>query len=174
MENTGCPTVKPKTPIRLLWVLAVICAVPFAGCAWMSAEPPAGERYRVSNEGYGLLYDLTGNEQNVDKILLVKTATAQVAAEIKHIAQLLGQAHEQLDAFAKQDPLLRFGTTRLLTVEQKTRESIASQTTKGLLVSRGREFDLHLLLTQVQALQYASHLAQELAAGTTTPTARVS
>jgi hypothetical protein len=163
MENTGGQTLKQNNPIPLLFFLAMICAVPFAGCASVQAEVPAvGERYRVSNEGYGLLYELTSKERNVDKILIVKTANSHVAAEIKRIAQIFGQAHDQLDAFAKQDARLRFGTTRLPTLEKKTRDSIESQTTKELLLSSGRDFDLQLLLTQAQALQYASHLTKAL------------
>ena len=142
---------------------AVVCAVTFAGCASVQEMIPiVGERYRVRNEGYSLLYELAGKERNMDKILIVKSANAKVSAEIKAIAQMFGQAHDQLDAFAKQDARLRFGTTRLPTLEKKTRDSIESKTTKGLLFSSGQDFELQLLLTQVQALQYATHLAKEL------------
>jgi hypothetical protein len=163
MESKGGQILTHDKTVPLLVSIAVVCALTFAGCASMQQETPVvGERYRVSNEGYGLLYELTGKEQNVDKILIVKSANSKVAVEIKNIAQLFGQAHDQLDAFAKQDARLRFGTTRLPTLEKKTRESIESQTTKDLLLSSGRDFDLQLLLTQAQALQYASHLAKEL------------
>ncbi|MDD1641177.1 MAG: hypothetical protein LUQ68_06665 [Methylococcaceae bacterium] len=143
--------------------ILVVCVLIFAGCDSVQDKiPVVSTRYRECNEGYALLYELTRQEQNVDKILMVKNANEKVSAEIKKIAQIFGQAHDQLDAFAKQYPRLRFETTRLPTLEKKTRDSIESQTTKTLLFSSGRNFELQLLLTQVQALQYAAHLAKEL------------
>jgi hypothetical protein len=155
--------VKQDKTVPLLFVTAGICVLTFAGCASVQEMIPiVGERYRVRNEGYSLLYELTGKEQNVDKILIVKNANAKVSAEIKAIAQMFGQAHDQLDAFAKQDARLRFRATHLPTLEQTTRDSIESRTTRELLFSSSHDFELQLLLTQVQALQYATHLAKEL------------
>jgi hypothetical protein len=149
--------------IPLLFSAAVVCALTFAGCASVQEMIPiVGEQYRVRNEGYSLLYELSGKERNVDRILIVKSANPKVSAEIKQIAQMFGQAHDKLDSFAKQDAHLRFGMTRLPTLEQKTRDSIESKTTQQLLFLSGQDFELQLLLTQVQALQYATHLAKEL------------
>jgi hypothetical protein len=53
--------------------------------------------------------------------------------------------------------------SHLPAMEEKTRAAIESTTTKDLLFSSGRAFELRLLLTQVQALGYAGHLAAQLA-----------
>jgi hypothetical protein len=47
-------------------------------------------------------------------------------------------------------------------VEEKTRDSIQSTNTKRPLFSTGKDFEIRLLLTQIQALDYASHLARAL------------
>lgn len=130
------------------------------GCASVQEKIPfVGNRYRERNEGFSLLYDLATKQSDVDKILILKHVDAKTAKEIKEIAQTFRQAQEQLDAFAHQDSSLNFKTKHLPVLEVKTRESIQSTTTKDLLFSSGKEFELRLLLTQVQALDYASHLA---------------
>jgi hypothetical protein len=56
-----------------------------------SAWGHAGERQRVRNEGYSLLYELAGKEQDVDKVLILKSATKEISAEIKDIARLFAR-----------------------------------------------------------------------------------
>ena len=131
-----------------------------AGCASVQEKIPfVGARYRSRNEGFSLLYELTTKQRDVDKILILKRVSARTANEIKEIAQTFRQAQEQLDAFARQDGSLNFQTKHLPALEEKTRDSIQATTTKNLLFSTGKELELRLLLTQAQALNYASHLA---------------
>jgi hypothetical protein len=138
--------------------------VVFAGC---STVPPVipffGGEARVRDEGYSLLYTLADKQSNVDKVLIIKHASEKVSVEIKQIAQVFSQAKKQLDEFAKQDGSLNFKMSHLPPMEEKTRAAIESTTTKDLLFSSGKAFELRLLLTQVQALDYASHLANQLA-----------
>ena len=86
-----------------------------------------------------------------------------MSTEIKQIADVFAQAQKQLDEFAKEDSSLNFKMSHLPPMEDKTRAAIESTTTKDLLFSTGKTFELRLLLTQVQALDYASHLANQLA-----------
>ena len=109
------------------------------------------------------MYTLADKQSNVGKILIIKKANAKVSAEIKQIAELFGKAKERLDEFAKEDSGLSFKMEHLPSMEEKTRAAIQSTTTKDLLFSSGKTFELRLLLTQVQALDYASHLAGQLA-----------
>jgi hypothetical protein len=139
--------------------------VAFAGCSTVPPVVPFfGGESRVRDEGYSLLYTLADKQSNVDKVLIIKHASEKVSAEIKQIAEVFKQGKEQLDEFAKEDGSLNFKMSHLPSMEEKTRAAIESTTTKDLLFSSGKTFELRLLLTQVQALNYVSHLANQLAA----------
>jgi hypothetical protein len=149
---------------RLFVYGAVVCLLGFAGCSTVPPVIPIfGRPARIRDEGYSLLYTLADKQSNVGKILIIKSASAKVSAEIKEIAQVFSEAKGQLDGFAKEDSGLSFKMSHLPSMEEKTRAAIQSTTTKDLLFSSGKAFELRLLLTQVQALDYASHLANELA-----------
>jgi len=149
--------------ITLAHVVVIIALFAGAGCASVQEKIPfVRGRYRDRNEGFSLLYDLATKQRNVDKILVLKHVNARTESEIKEIAQLFHQAQEEFDSFARQDSSLNFQATHLPALEEKTRDSIQSTTTKDLLFSTGKDFELRLLLTQVQALNYASHLANVL------------
>src|ERR1051325_31144 len=144
-------------------LFTVVFALGLVGCASVQEKVPfVGEKYRTRNEGYSLLYELASKQSNVDKILIVKHAHPKIAALIKEIAQTFGQGKDQLESLAQKDPRLSLKSIHLPPLEQKTRESIEATTTKTLLFASGKEFELQLLLTQVQALDYASHLAKTL------------
>ena len=149
---------------RLFVYGAVVCLLTFAGCSTVPPVVPIfGRPARIRDEGYSLLYSLADKQSNVGKILIIKKASAKVSAEIKQIAEVFSQAKERLDGFAKEDSGLSFKMEHLPVMEDKTRAAIQSTTTKDLLFSSGKTFELRLLLTQVQALDYASHLASQLA-----------
>jgi hypothetical protein len=141
-------------------MVAAIGVLACVGCASVQEKIPfVGARYRARNEGFTLLYELTTKQRDVDKILILKRVSDRTATEIKEIAQTFRQAQEQLDGFARRDGSLNFQTKHLPALEEKTRDSIQATATKNLLFSTGKDFELRLLLTQVQALDYASHLA---------------
>jgi hypothetical protein len=143
---------------------AVACLVALIGCSTVPPVVPFfGTQSRIRDEGYSLLYALADKQSNVGKILVIKSASAKVSAEIKQIAEVFSQAKKQLDGFLKDDGSLNFKMSHLPTMEEKTRAAIESTTTKDLLFSSGKAFELRLLLTQVEALDYASHLANQLA-----------
>src|SRR5688572_21080656 len=58
------------------------------------------------NQGYALLYVLLGKNQDVDKILTIKSTTPATAAIVKDIAKLCKDAKLKLDEFAKEDSTL--------------------------------------------------------------------
>jgi formate-dependent nitrite reductase cytochrome c552 subunit len=149
--------------MRINLSVVTIAVLVGIGCASVQEKIPfVGDRLRTRNEGFSLLYELTTKQRDVDKILILKHIDAKAAREIKEIAQTFRQAQEQFDAFAHQDSSLNYKAKHLPVVEDKTRDSIQSTTTKDLLFSSGKDFELRLLLTQVQALDYASHLASVL------------
>jgi len=109
--------------------------------------------------GYALLFDLLGDEKNVSKLLIIKRERPELRDLIRDIAQRCGQAHEELERFAKVDPALNLKTNGLPAVEIGTRNFIGKTKAKQLLTESGKEFELRLLITQHEALTYGSHLA---------------
>lgn len=140
---------------------AMLCV----NCA--SFDRKTGEQPEISvsekSEGYAILYDLVSDEKQISKILIIKKERPEFKTLVKRIASAAKETARGLEAFAKKDPQLNLKTTRLPTVEQKTRDSIAAQTGKEILKSSGDPFEAKLLMTQVEGLNYAAHLTKVLA-----------
>lgn len=151
---------------RRAWVCGTLlaCALTVAGCATVQKVLPsaAWHKARVRNEGYSLLYHLMSQESDVGKILIIKHADPPIADIIKEIASTCDQARKELDLFHEKDRHLSFEMANLPEFEQKTRAAIQSTVTKQLLFSSGKTFENRLLLTQVESMNYAAHLAQVL------------
>src|ERR1041384_3343640 len=129
-------------------LLMVVFALGVVGCASVQEKVPfVGEKYRIRNEGYSLLYELASKQSDVDKILMVKHTQPKIAALIKEIAQTFVQGKGELEHFAQKDSGLSLRSIHLPALERKTRDSIESSTTKTLLFASGKEFDFQLLLT---------------------------
>jgi hypothetical protein len=109
------------------------------------------------------LFDLLGDERNVSKLLIIKRERPELRDLIRDIAQRCGQAHEELERFAKADPALNLKTNGLPAVEIGTRDAIGKTKAKQLLTESGKQFELSLLITQHEALTYGTHLAATIA-----------
>ena len=79
---------------------------------------------------------------------------------VKKIAAASGAGSKLLEEFARHDPSIDLHDIRLPPGDAATREAIASTKKKELLGQTGGEFELSLLLTQIEALSYAWHLAK--------------
>jgi hypothetical protein len=150
----------------------VLVPLLLAGCATREVRlvPAPGDpaltenqNYRVRNQGYSLLYDLVSDEKDVAKVLLIKREHPQVRAIIQEISSFAGQLQKQLDQFSLEDPQLNFKTPGLPFIEAKAREAIGSRRAKQLLLAGGQDFEVDLLLTQVEATGYGGGLAEVLA-----------
>jgi len=147
----------------------------FCGCASFhetSSKSPAQSNAQASTRnsphqvtplqntyGYALLSELLGDEKNVSKLLIIKRERPELRDLIRDIAQRCGQAHEELERFAKADRGLNLKTNGLPAVEIGTRDAIGKTKAKQLLTESGKEFELRLLIAQHEALTYGSHLA---------------
>ena len=150
---------------RLFGILTlIVCALAVTGCAMVQQVLPtsAWRQVRVRNEGYSLLYQLLSQESDAAKLLAIKHADSPIADIIKEIANTCGQAKKELELFQKNDQHLNLKMTSLPEIEQKTRAAIESTVTKQLLFSSGKKFEVCLLFTQADAMNYAAHLAQVL------------
>src|SRR5258708_28546721 len=91
------------------------------------------------SHGYALLYDLMGDERNVSKLLIVKRGRPELGILIKRISNICGEAHEQLEKFAKADPQVDLKDQGLPAAEIQTRKEISRTRGKELLANKCKE-----------------------------------
>jgi hypothetical protein len=130
------------------------------GCQSPKAESPSGSSAATRNNCYSLLHQLLDDEKDVSLLRFIKPEHADVKNLVKRIATTSETGATLLEEFAKDDPTLRLDDLRLPPGELATREAIAATKQKELLGQTGDTFELTLLLTQTEALNYASHLAK--------------
>jgi hypothetical protein len=147
----GCATVQDSTP------------------APAAASAAAAHKLEVRNNAVSLLYDLTQDEKNVSKVLIIKRNSKELGELIKAISKMSGDAGKQLEQMAKEDPAVRLHALELPAGEKATRGSIAKTKEHELLFSSGENFQFQLLLTQTDALSYGWHLAGIAAANSESP-----
>jgi hypothetical protein len=145
---------------QVFLVLSLVCAV--SG----HAAPPDFFRGKIRmqdrNEGYALLYELASSESDVDKLFIIKSANTNITSLITEIAESAGRVRDQLDAFAEKDRYLRFNEKHLPLIELRTRADIETATRNELLFSAGHNFEMRLLFTQAQAMQYGAFMAKQI------------
>jgi hypothetical protein len=158
--------------LKLVWAMAAWLAL-VCGCQTPAAAPPEDSVtgvVSVRNNACSLLYDLLNDERHLSKLLLIKRESRALNSLIKEIAQDTGNAAKRLQQFAAQDPSLNLEVLALPPGERATRQTIAKLKERQLLHQKGAEFEKTLLLTQVEALNYAAHLALVVAQNDSIPT----
>lgn len=150
---------------HFLLMLGVV-SMSFSGCKVpvQSAATIASPQEQTRANSYSLLYELLGQQRNVDKLLLVKMESVELKLLIKAIAAASAAGVKRLEESARQDATIRLDQTSLPPGETATRNAIASTKKKELLTPFNSNFELDLLLTQSEALSYAWHLAKVAAA----------
>jgi len=126
----------------------------------------------ILNQGYSLLAQLLGDEKNVSKLLIIKRDRPELGKLIKEISARTGAADKELAAFAKNDPQLNLKEQPLPVMEKRARDAISKSQAKLLLSDKPKNLEVHLLLTQADALSYGSHLAGVIASTETDPSRR--
>ena len=151
-----------KRPALLL--LALCLAAAFLGCSRQkSPYSNTGDGFFELNEGYSLLYQLVAKNQDIDTLLIVKEEEGDVYTHTEKIADASARAARQLETFARLDTRVKLDLETLPWIEQRTREGIEGTRTQNLLLSTGWRFELELLLSELDGLGYASHMAAVLA-----------
>ena len=147
-------------PTLLTVMLSVACVL--TGCQSQQVRSPAesGATPTIRNNCYSLLHDLLNDQKNVSLLLYIKREEDDVNRLIKKIAANSATGAKLLEEFATNDPSINLDDIRLPPGEAATREAIAATKKKELLGQTGDKFELSLLLTQLQALSYAWHLAK--------------
>jgi hypothetical protein len=132
------------------------------GCAESRPATGSGGAIHERNQGYSLLYKLMSDESQVGGIFVIKGADASVQSLVKEIGTACQDFKKQMDTFPKGVAGIEFDVADLPPAEAETRKLIAGNETHTLLFSSGKEFELNLLLTQVQAMSYATYLSKAI------------
>jgi hypothetical protein len=148
--------------IILLLLASIVSIGLLTGCPKSKNESDSASAAAPStrNNCYSLLHQLLEEQKDVSMLRFIKREHADVKNLIKKIADSSGTDSKLLEKLAKEDPSLRLDDIDLPPGEIATREAIASTKKKELLSQSGDTFELTLLLTQTEALSYASHLAK--------------
>ena len=161
-------TMKP-IPALVAALLLVACVV--TGCQSPKAAAPSGGRAAQStrNNCYSLLHQLLNDQKHVSLLRFIKREHSDVKNLIKKIAVNSATVAKLLEELARHDPSISLDDLRLPPGEAATRDAIAATKQKELLSQTGDEFELSLLITQAEALSYASHLAKVAGANESQP-----
>ena len=148
--------------------LAIFSVVLLCGCQSLKSHstqtPPAdpgnsaNANLPVRNNAVALLNNLLGDEKNVSKILLIKHHSDDLGKLIKEISEATGNGAKMLENFTK-GSAVDVKRLDLPPGEAAARKAIAKTKEHLLLSSKDAEFELQLLLTQVEALNYGANLA---------------
>jgi hypothetical protein len=111
-----------------------------------------------------LLDDLLNDEKRLKLILLIKRETPELKQMVKDISESAAEGAKILKELATADPSLDLKRTQLPPGEEATRKAIAKTKEGRLLKAKGEEFEFQILLSQAEALTYASHLSGVAAA----------
>jgi hypothetical protein len=149
----------------VLFVATLACGSLLSGCQSPSATIPSQKIEKTPaqsarNNAYSLLHQLLDDEKDVSMLRFIKREHSDVKDLVKKIATTSKAGSKLLEKFAKMDPSLALDHTDLPSGETATRDAIAATKKHALLSQKGDEFELTLLLTQTEALNYAWHLAQ--------------
>ena len=145
--------------------MAAVAAIAVCLC---SANPKPsshnGGLIRELNEGYSLLHQLMSDESDVSKMLIIKHADEPVAGVVKEISGACQAAKTSMDGFPKTDVRIEFDVPDLPRIEQESRDLDSSIEEKELLFSSGKTFEMRLIYSQAQAMEYGEVLCKALAA----------
>jgi hypothetical protein len=165
------PSMEARDFMAKVGILFSLILIGMTGCVSVNA-PFSGvtnAKQTTADSGYALLYDLMGSEKDVSKLLIIKRERTEFHDLIQDISKRCGEAHDRLTAFGKADPSLNLKDRRLPLAETLTRQREGKARGKELLGSKGKDLELNLLLTQVEALTYATHLSAVTAEGEANP-----
>ncbi len=136
-----------------------------ASCAaTLGRADDAAEKQDYLKGGYFLLHQLCGNEAQLPLLLDLKTAPADIKTFADKISRTAKETNSILDKMQANDPALKFDRNPLPAVERDVRASIQDEKQHQLLFgTKNAEFSRALLVSQIEATNYALNLAKVLA-----------
>ena len=149
------------TPLLLVLALLLLTGV-FTGCQSPATPGRSSNQpsLAIRDNCYSRLYQLLDEQKDVSILRFIKPEHKDVKNLVKRIAATSGTGAKLLKRFAQEDHSIKLDDISLPPGEASTRDAIAATKKKALLGQTGDEFELILLLTQTEALNYAWHLAE--------------
>jgi len=151
------------------FLAGVLCGCASTHPVSLNALPEKPTKLQIRNNAASLLDDLLNDEQNVDKVLVVKSASPDNTALIKLIAATAATHKRELDEMATNDPALNLQATDLPPGEIAARNGSSKADEHALLLSTGVNFEFNLLFSQAQAESYGQQLATVAAKNSENP-----
>lgn len=139
----------------LLLALAVFTSQGLASGKKVDKTPLSSNQ---TTQAYALLWGVAAKNQDVDKLLLVKTAQPAIGDEVKKIADFYVRIVEKLEPMKVGGVSVPDLKTGLPPAEEQARATVESENARHLFDTSGPPFDLALLGTQAQALLYTRSL----------------
>src|SRR5580698_2114406 len=158
-------------PVHIRTLLSLLVCATLTGCSYPPTPPPnTGGPIHERNQAYSLLYKLMTDESDVGKIFILKSASDPVKNLIKEIGSAAQSAKKQMDTFPSPDSRIDFNVTDLPQLEQRSRDLQAKEDEHTLLFSTGKDFELNLIFTQLEAVDYGKQLCKALIEKESDPT----
>jgi hypothetical protein len=158
-----------RTKLTTILSATILASATYCGCSADRSTKPEAASATVSknqellNNSASLLASLLKDEKNLNKILLIKSHSKELGGLIDAISRAAADGEKQLEVLAQDDPGLNLNALELPSGEQAARKAIAKTKEYDLLFSSGDNFAFNLLITQIDALSYGSHLAEIVA-----------
>jgi hypothetical protein len=163
--------------MKQTWLAAILIAACLCGCRTTPSSSSPSERQAAvdpsqmkyftdgatRDNSIALLDDLLGEEKHLSKVLIIKWESPELEQLVKDISQTSAEGSDFLKTLRPKERRDDAPLTHLPPGEKAVREAIAKTKKEQLLGNKGTEFEFQLLLTQVQALNYGSHLARVIA-----------
>lgn len=154
--------------ITALVLLPLLTACDAACDAVCARVQPAAAAVEPRDSGYAVLRKLLGDEQHVNTLRIVKSAiTFSKSSDrtidlINDIATTSARGLDDLDALAALRPAINPETAGQERLGSEILDALRLATARELITATGEDFELSLVLSQVQVLRLISQLLGEL------------
>lgn len=113
----------------------------------------------TKSDGYALLYSVVSKNQDVSKLLWIKSPGKSIETWVSDIAKLSSEVTTQLEAWKKDGTVQNLDNTGLPPTELAARARATSRTRGELLFSGGVDLRVDLIVAQLKALAYCADLS---------------
>lgn len=150
-------------------VLVVCCAaisyVSINSLTYADEAPTAHHRA----QGFFSLRKIVRQEKGLGKLLIIKHPRKSIEKLLKRVATVSKDFDQELEAWNEKEPTLIAEDEGFPPIEKKTRTGMESDVAKSMLLSGGHNFEIRILVAQVQALDYIAHSLEALEDSETGP-----
>jgi septal ring factor EnvC (AmiA/AmiB activator) len=145
----------------------IVSATAFLWCGSTAVTLSRGdgttERQDKLNGGYYLLHHLCNDEAQLPLLIDLKHASAEIEAFADKISRTAKESNSLLEQMQDGDPAIKFNRNPLPAIERDVRESIQDEKQHQLLFgTKDAEFERALLVSQIEASNYAHNIAKVL------------